>query len=207
MSVKECLEGSETLLSVHITKCMSWWENLSTMLLLPLKDAEAYVSLVLWHLYVFKDMQSPSFRESFSALQTISKSQNMWTCGCLPVPGRQGIFPQFLSVTTNHVLPLMKALVYFTKWFSTPDNHTTLPAMQIIQCRAPFPKTCTRGNVISKPDFVQLKRNTCHWLFPSLNISACKVFSVTLPSDVRNNKEQEEGTKTLARPHLFFRSM
>lgn len=77
MSVKECLRGSKTLLSVHITKCMSWWESLEAMLLLPFKDAEACVSLVLWHLYVFKDMQSPSFGELVSALQTISKSQNM----------------------------------------------------------------------------------------------------------------------------------
>lgn len=47
------------------------------MLLFPFKDVEAYVLLVLWHLYVFKDMQSPSIRELFSAQEMISKSQNM----------------------------------------------------------------------------------------------------------------------------------
>lgn len=93
MNVKACLEVSETLLSVHITKCISWWKSLRAMLLFPFKDVEAYVLLVLWHLYVFKDMQSPSIRELFSAQEMISKSQNMWTCGCLPVPSRQGIFP------------------------------------------------------------------------------------------------------------------
>ena len=35
-------------------------------MLLPFKDVEASVSLVLWHLYVFKELQCPSFRELFS---------------------------------------------------------------------------------------------------------------------------------------------
>lgn len=126
---------------------------------------------------------------------------NVWM---LTSPRYTGHFSSVLSVTTNHVLRLMEALGHFTKRFSTLDNHTTLLAMQIIQCRASFPKTFTQGNVISKPDFVQLKRNIGHWLFPSLNISPCKVFLVTLPLDVRNNKEQEKGTKTLARRYLLF---
>lgn len=62
MNVKQCLEGSETLLPVYSTKCMNWRKSLGAMLLLPFKDAEAYVSLVLWHLYAFRDRQSTSFR-------------------------------------------------------------------------------------------------------------------------------------------------
>lgn len=121
------------------------------MSLLPFKDAEAYVSLVLWHLYVFKDMQSPSLRELFRALQMISKSLNMGTCRCAAGPGRRHFF-SVLSVTTNHVLLLIEALGHFMKQFSTPDNHTTLLAMQMLQNTASFLKTFSQGNVISKPD-------------------------------------------------------
>lgn len=158
MNAKECLEGSEPLLSVHIAKCMNWWKSLGAMLLFPFKDAEAHVSLVLWHLYVFKDMQSPSFRELFSAQQVVSKSQNMWTCGCSPVPGRQGIFPQSSVSQLIMFLPLTEALGHFTKRFSTPDNHTILLAMQIIQYRASFLKNLFSRKCYFKTWFCAMKK-------------------------------------------------
>lgn len=131
--------------------------------------------------------------------QQVTEHMDVW----MLLSSRQGIFQGILSVTTNCVFPLTEALGHFTEWFSTPNNHTTPLAMHIIQQRASFLKTFSQGNVISKPDFVQ-ERNTCHWLFPSLNVSACKVFLVPLPFNVRNNKEQEKGTKSLVRPHYLF---
>ena len=68
-------------------------------MLLPFKDAEASVSLVLWHLYVFKDLQSPLFIELFSMQKMMSKSENMSMCGCSLVPGRQAIFLRPVSVS------------------------------------------------------------------------------------------------------------
>lgn len=99
MNAEECLGGSETLLPVHITRWVNWWRSLGVMLLLPFKDVEASVSLVLWHLYVFKDLQCPSFRELFSQQKMMSKSENMPMWGCSPVPGRQGVFLHPVSVS------------------------------------------------------------------------------------------------------------
>ena len=99
MNAEECLGGSEILLPVHIARWVNWWKSLGVMLVLPFKGAEASVSLVLWHLCVFKDLQCPLFREPFSVQKMMGKSENMSMCGCSPVPGRKGIFLHPLSVS------------------------------------------------------------------------------------------------------------
>lgn len=179
MNAEECLGGSETLLPVHITRWVNWWRSLGVMLLLPFKDVEASVSLVLWHLYVFKDLQCPSFR----VIQSAENDEQVWELmpmwGCSPVPEQTGRFPpSCLRVTTSSVLLLTESLGHFTKQFLLPI--ITLPCWLYKSPSIEYPSWKSFLKETLLEDLILCnERNTCHQLFPSSNISASKIFLVS----------------------------
>lgn len=166
MNAEECLGGSETLLPAHITRWVNWWKSLGVMLVLPFKGAEASVSLVLWHLCVFKDLQCPLFR----VIQCAEDDEEVWehvSVWMLTSSRQTGHFPpSSLRVTSGRVLFLTESLGHFTKQFSAPNNHMTLLAIQIIQYRVSFLKIFSQGNVTWRSDFCAMRKE---YLSPAIS--------------------------------------